>query len=39
MVAVYFLLSFLTHRWDITWIIFIAAPAVSAILHAAIERG
>lgn len=38
-VAVYFLLSFLTHRWDITWIIFIAAPAVSAILHAAIERG
>lgn len=38
-VAVYFLLSFLTHRWDITWIIFIAAPAVSAILHTAIERG
>lgn len=34
-VAVYFLLSFLTHRWDITWIIFIAAPAVSGILHAA----
>lgn len=37
-VAVYFLLSFLTHRWDITWIIFVAAPAVSAILHAAVER-
>lgn len=31
--AVYFLLSFLTGRWDITWIIFIAAPAVSGIVH------
>lgn len=37
-VAVYFLVSFLTHRWDITWIIFIAAPAVSAILHTVAER-
>lgn len=37
-VAVYFLVSFLTRRWDITWIIFIVAPAVSAILHTAAER-
>ena len=34
-VAAYFLLSFLTHRWDITWLIFLVAPAVWGILHAA----
>ena len=32
-VAVYFLLSFLTHRWDITWLIFLVAPA--ALGHSA----
>ena len=35
LVAVYFLLSFPTHRWDITWLIFLVAPAVWGILHAA----
>ena len=37
-VAAYFLLSFLTHRWDITWLIFLVAPAVWGILHAAASR-
>ena len=36
--AAYFLLSFTTGRWDITWILFIAAPAISGILHAALGR-
>lgn len=36
-VAVYFLVSFTTQRWDLTWLIFIAAPAVSGILHAAAQ--
>ncbi|MCF2652259.1 permease prefix domain 1-containing protein [Anaeromassilibacillus senegalensis] len=36
--AVYFLLSFMTGRWDITWILFIAAPAISGILHAVLGR-
>ena len=34
LLAAYFLLSFLTGRWDITWIMFIAGPAVSAVVHA-----
>lgn len=37
-VAAYFLLSFLTGRWDITWILFVAAPAISGILHAALGK-
>lgn len=32
--AVYFLLSFSTGKWGITWIIFLIAPAVEAILRA-----
>ncbi len=38
LVAVYFLLSFLTGRWDITWIMFIAGPAVAAIVHTAAKN-
>lgn len=37
-VAAYFLLSFTTGRWDITWIIFIVSPAVSGIVHALANR-
>lgn len=37
-VAAYFLLSFTSGRWDITWIIFIVAPAVSGIVHALANR-
>ena len=32
--VVYFLLSFMTGRWNITWVIFIAAPAAQGIIHA-----
>lgn len=38
LLAAYFLLSFFTGRWDITWIMFIAGPAVSAIVHAAAKN-
>ncbi len=32
--ALYFLLSFLTGRWGITWIIFLIAPALETVLRA-----
>lgn len=35
--ALYFLLSFTTGRWDITWIIFLISPAVSSIIKAVFE--
>ena len=38
LVAAYLLISFLTGRWDITWIMFIAGPAVSAIVHTAAKN-
>ena len=38
LLAAYFLLSFFTGRWDITWIMFIVGPAVSAIVHAAAKN-
>ncbi len=34
-VAVYFLISFATHAWFITWIIFLIAAAMEQILKAA----
>lgn len=34
----YFLLSFITHRWDITWIIFIFGIAVHAIVKIIVEK-
>ena len=33
-VAVYFLVSIISGRWDITWILFIAAPAIQGVVHA-----
>lgn len=36
--AVYLLLSFMTHRWDITWIIFVIAPFLFGIISAATGR-
>lgn len=36
--AVYFLLSIVTGRWDLTWIIFVAAPAGYKIARALIEK-
>ena len=38
LVAAYLLLSFLTGRWDITWIMFVAGPAVSAVVHAMAKK-
>lgn len=38
LVAAYLLLSFLTKRWDITWILFVAAPAISGIVHALVNN-
>lgn len=35
--ALYFLLSFTTGRWNITWIIFLISPAVSSIIKAVFE--
>lgn len=35
--AVYFLISFATGRWGITWIIFLIAPAISSIIKAVFE--
>ena len=35
--AVYFLLSFSTGRWDVTWIIFLISPAVSGIIKSVME--
>ncbi len=35
--ALYFLLSFTTGRWDITWIIFLISPAVSGIIKAIVD--
>lgn len=32
--AVYFMISFLTGKWAVTWIIFLIAPAVEAIIKA-----
>lgn len=32
--ALYFVLSFVTQRWDITWIIFLVAPALRGIIEA-----
>ena len=32
--AVYFIVSFLTHAWFVTWLIFIIAAAVSGLIHA-----
>lgn len=34
-VAIYFLLSFFTHAWNITWIIFIIGAAVQSIINIA----
>ena len=36
--AAYFLFSFLTGRWDITWVIFIAAPALHSVLCTFIKK-
>ena len=36
--ALYFLVSFLTGRWDITWVIFIAAPALHKVLCAVLRK-
>ena len=33
-VAVYFLISFATMKWYITWVIFLIAPAVDSIIRA-----
>lgn len=33
-VAVYFLISFATMKWNITWVIFLIAPAVDSIIKA-----
>lgn len=35
--ALYFVLSFTTHAWHLTWILFLVAPAVSNILSAALD--
>lgn len=35
--AVYFGLSFLTGRWNITWIIFLIAPAVQSVIKATLD--
>lgn len=37
MLAVYFIFSFLTGRWDVSWIIFLIAPAGSGIIKAIFE--
>ena len=37
-VALYFLLSFFTGRWDVTWLLFIVAVAVSAIVKALLQK-
>ena len=36
--AIYFLLSFWTGRWEITWVIFVAAPALRNILSAVLKK-
>lgn len=36
--VVYFLLSFWTGRWEITWVIFVAAPALRNILSAVLKK-
>lgn len=33
-VAVYFLVSIISGRWNITWILFIVAPAIQGVVHA-----
>lgn len=35
-VAIYFILSFATMRWDVTWLVFLLGVAASNILHAVI---
>lgn len=35
--ALYFVLSFTTGRWNVTWIIFLIAPAVSGIIKAVFD--